>query len=236
MDSIKGNLSDGAKCARRAYFLSACFLVLVVPSFWLDRLVARGVTLENLPGDVARMIVWSELFAHGVGVAVIGLVVFVMDRSGRRRLPRILASAYLAGLMANLGKLLVGRLRPSFFDLETPIRESFIGWLPSVFLRGQIDYGYAYQSFPSGHTATAVGLAWGLSYVYPQGRWLFCLFAMMAALQRIATGAHFLSDTVAAAALGCLAAALVSDPRCLGRWFDRIEGHRAESQCPPPSC
>ena len=79
------------------------------------------------------------------------------------------------------------------------------------------------SGIPSGHTATAFGLAVGLGRIYPQGRWLFFSFAMLAALQRVDVDAHYLSDTVAAAAIGFLCAACVFDARGLGRWFDRLE-------------
>jgi membrane-associated phospholipid phosphatase len=79
------------------------------------------------------------------------------------------------------------------------------------------------QSFCSGHTATAVGLAISLSFFYPRGRWLFALFAALAATQRLESQAHYLSDTFAAAAVAFLCAAVCTDPRLLGRWFDAFE-------------
>jgi undecaprenyl-diphosphatase len=77
------------------------------------------------------------------------------------------------------------------------------------------------QAFPSAHTATAFGLAIGLTWLYPRGRWLFATFAVLVACQRIQSGAHFLSDTFFGAALGCVVAAV-----CIKyvKWFDRFEG------------
>ncbi|MCP4814017.1 MAG: phosphatase PAP2 family protein, partial [Planctomycetaceae bacterium] len=72
-------------------------------------------------------------------------------------------------------------------------------------------------------TATAVGLAIGLSYLFPRGRWLFTFFALLAALQRMDSGAHFLSDTLVATAVACLISGLCLDHRVAGRWFDRLE-------------
>ena len=59
------------------------------------------------------------------------------------------------------------------------------------------------HSFPSGHTATAVGLAISLD-ADPRGRWLFAVFAALASLQRMTAGAHYLSDSLFGAALACL--------------------------------
>jgi membrane-associated phospholipid phosphatase len=104
-------------------------------------------------------------------------------------------------------------VRPSelFLAAVEPAREStFVAWFPAVTLndwREALDH--AIQSFPSAHAATAVGLACGMTAVYPHARWVFALAAMMAALQRLVTGAHYPSDVLAGAAIGCLAGALL---------------------------
>jgi membrane-associated phospholipid phosphatase len=94
---------------------------------------------------------------------------------------------------------------------------TFRGWLPLT------SAGGAGQSFPSGHTAAAVGLALGLCWVYPKGRLLFPLLAMLVACERINDGAHFLSDTLCGAAVSSLVALgfLAAGP--IARWFAHWE-------------
>ena len=77
------------------------------------------------------------------------------------------------------------------------------------------------QSFPSAHTATAVGLAIGLSWMYPRGRWLFAVFAALVACQRMQSCAHYLSDTLFGATVGFLVATVCIE---YVKWFDRFEG------------
>ena len=84
----------------------------------------------------------------------------------------------------------------------------------------------AIQSFPSGHTATAVGLAFGLAWLYPRGRWLFAVFALLAAAQRVGSSAHYVSDTLAAAAMASVVAGVCLSERGSGRWFTRFEQSR----------
>ncbi|MBM3968035.1 MAG: phosphatase PAP2 family protein, partial [Planctomycetes bacterium] len=60
------------------------------------------------------------------------------------------------------------------------------------------------RSFPSGHTATAVAMAIGLSYVYPRGRVVFFFMALLASFQRLMSGAHYLSDILASVAMSVL--------------------------------
>jgi membrane-associated phospholipid phosphatase len=73
-------------------------------------------------------------------------------------------------------------------------------------------------------------LAIGLAGCYPHGRWLFGLFALLAALQRIECSAHFPSDTLAGAAVACLWCGICFDPRLLGRRLDRFENVARSSE------
>ena len=194
---------------------AACALAIDVPVAQFFRPSENGA--HSLPSDVRKLVSLAEVFAHGTGVASIVAALFVLDRNRRRAVLRILVSAFGAGLAANGVKLFVARIRPHEFDFQGGVWETFSG----AATLGKV--GAAIQSFPSGHTATAVGLAAGLAGLYPHGRWLFATFALLAALQRIEANAHYPSDVLAAAALGCLCAGLCRDPRFLGRWFDRWE-------------
>src|SRR4029450_13217898 len=106
---------------------------------------------------------------------------------------------------------LVARLRPGAAELSGSAMNTFITWLP-IANRSALgrDYGYALQSFPSAHAATAVGLAIGLSMLYPRGKWLFAAFALLAAVRRIQAQARFGRDVLAGAAVGCLVSAAVA--------------------------
>jgi membrane-associated phospholipid phosphatase len=96
------------------------------------------------------------------------------------------------------------------------VGSSFGPWLPLGSL------GSPNQSFPSAHTATAMGLAIALMVVYPRARWLFCLAPVLVAYQRMDSGAHFLSDVLCGAAVGCIVAAIT----LRARWLDRDYSER----------
>ncbi len=117
-------------------------------------------------------------------------------------------------------KWVIARSRPMSFDLSQPIGASFGKWLPYWNVPG---WDHPLQSLPSGHTATAVGLTVALIRMYPQGRALFIAFAVLAACQRMGASAHFLSDTMAGAAVGLFFATLVLDTRFGGKIYDRLE-------------
>jgi membrane-associated phospholipid phosphatase len=63
--------------------------------------------------------------------------------------------------------------------------------------------------FPSGHADLAFATAAGLGILWPRFRWGFYAVALVVAIERIAENAHWLSDVVAATALGVGGAYLV---------------------------
>jgi membrane-associated phospholipid phosphatase len=183
--------------------------LLSAAALFVDMAIAGWIKRGGLPGDLRRLIMLAEVFAWGGSVALIILTAAVLDRrSWRVVVPSLAVHAFAAGLIATSMKLLVARMRPAIATLEAGMSSTFVDLLP---LAGKWPheqaYGYGFQGFPSGHSATAVGLAIGLSRLYPHGRWLFVLLAVLACAQRMQAQAHFLSDVLAGAAVGCLVGA-----------------------------
>ena len=120
----------------------------------------------------------------------------------RRFIPRVATCAILPGLTVYLVKFTVPRIRPAKYYPEFPETgaETWLGFAPLTDLNTE----YLYQSFPSGHTALAVGLAMGMTWILPRGWFLFFALAGLAAYQRVAFGAHWPSDVFAGAALGAM--------------------------------
>jgi membrane-associated phospholipid phosphatase len=71
-------------------------------------------------------------------------------------------------------------------------------------------------------------LAVALGWLYPRGRWLFAAFAVMVACQRMEGGAHYLSDTLVGAAIGCLVATACVKRGWLAAQFERLERRHRE--------
>lgn len=189
---------------RRLYLVGAIFWLLAGASvFTIDGPLAR-FEIRELPGDLRKIVELSEVFAHGMGVGIILVTLWVLDRDRRLHTPRVALLAFLSGILADVCKLFVTRYRPRAFDLNSAAADSFVG-IPGNAGLSEI------QSFPSGHTATAVGLALALGSLYPRGRVLFAMLAVLAASQRILSDAHFLSDTLAGAGIACFVAAMIRD-------------------------
>ncbi len=201
----------------RLWTLAAVLGALGVAAMAVDLPLARWVAGGTCPSVIAKLCGLSETFAHGVGIALIGIVIGVLDPVHRKAVPRIVTAALGAGLAANVFKLFVARARPHHFDLQTDALASFSGWFPML---GNTSGD---QGFPSAHAATAAGLAVALACLYPRGGWLFLTLAALAAFQRVLVEAHFLSDVLWGAAVGCLFAPLCIHGSRLSGAFDRLE-------------
>jgi membrane-associated phospholipid phosphatase len=190
-------------------------------AFDLD--VARWCQAGHLPGELRRLLNFAEVFAHGMGVAVILLVAIALDPSLAARGPgdrrramfgflglsgdcwRMIAAAVAGGIMVDVIKAAVDRVRPRATDLASVASAlATFGTAAAVRITSHSDV----NSFPSGHAAMATGLAAALSWKYPRAAWLFAALAIAAATQRVATSAHYPSDVLLGAALGLAGAAV----------------------------
>jgi membrane-associated phospholipid phosphatase len=204
----------------RGLLLPAVLLLMAVAALAVDVPIAQTLrnwrhspTIHSWLGDTHMF----EIFGHGLGVAVLLVALHQLDPGRRWAIPRVLACAWAAGGMADLLKMLVLRIRPYECDLTGTVWSTFGQWFP--LLGG----GSPGQSFPSAHTATAAGLAVALTWLYPQGRLLFPVLAVLVACQRMVCGAHYLSDVLIGAAAGCLVAQFLVRLGPLPAWFDRWE-------------
>ena len=221
-ESIKAKSHPAAKSYRRWFWrfgVPALLALLGVAALPIDLPLANWFHEKNLPDGLRKACDLSEVFGHGLGVLAILLAAWVLAPQFRPRLPRVIFCAYFSGAIALAGKLFLARTRPNraMLDGIIDVQSTFKGLFP------WFSTGFPLQSFPSGHTATAVGLAIGLSWLLPRGRWLFALFMVLVAAQRIVGGFHFLSDTLWAAAVGWLCALACLPGGWLSRPFDRWE-------------
>ena len=189
---------------RRTPILTAALVllaaVLVAASFLLDKPAEERVLAANeghwcrstLVNAVSRYGDWPELMLLG------GAGYLVARRTRSVRWQRLLLSAMIAstvaGMAVNASRLTTGRTRPR---AEAPQ-----GWYGAHhdgrWLIGKADF----NSFPSGHTATAVGFAGVLLFGAPAWGSVAVAVAGLIAYSRLLLGAHHPSDVVAATVIG----------------------------------
>ena len=142
---------------------------------------------------------WPQIMVVGA------LGFFVAKWKGNRRWSRIFLAAMiastLAGMLANSSRLTTGRTRPR----ESPkIEQGFYGpWHEGRWLIGVP----AYNSFPSGHTATAFGFAAVIVFASPVlGTVVAIPLAAAVAGASIGIGAHHPSDVTVSILLSLIVA------------------------------
>jgi len=188
---------------------------------------ARSRTNNRWLEAVGRVLQTAEPFGHGLGIVLVAIGIFQLDPARRWGIPRLVTIAAGAGLAVDVLKVLVERTRPHHFDFAGSVWSTFGDWLPL----GRV--GSTGQSLPSGHTATAVALAIALVWLYPRGRSLFPALAALVACQRVITGAHWPSDVLAGAFVGCLFALFCLEVGPAASAFGRWET-RWKARCPYP--
>jgi membrane-associated phospholipid phosphatase len=107
----------------------------------------------------------------------------------------IFGAVALSGIVVDLLKPIVGRARPKLL-----LSEGIYGFEPFIGFKS------AWNSMPSGHSATAFAVAFCLIKLYPRATPLWAFFAFLLAGSRIMVDAHYLSDVLAGALLGWLIA------------------------------
>lgn len=186
----------------------------------IDLPVAGWCKTHRLPGEIGRLINLLEISGHSLGAAIGLIAVVTLDRtlrlplpgrfaSGERAFARMIAATYLGGLLVDLIKISVARVRPRAADLTSVA--SVFGTFGDSALAVDKPHLADLMSFPSGHSAVAAGLAAALAWRYPHGWPLFAFLAAATAIQRVVTSAHYPSDVACGAAVGLIAAAC-----CLG--------------------
>lgn len=171
-----------------------------------DHQLSTAARVGHIPGDIRKAIELSEAFAHGSGATVILVTLLLATRPPRRTYWIAVATTAACGISANLLKVFFTRPRPYTYD-EVEVRSVDVsGW---EFLGSGNFWDATHRSFPSGHTATAWGLAIGLSLMVPRATVVFVLLACLATFQRIYSGAHFPSDTMAGFGIACIVSSLV---------------------------
>ena len=185
---------------------SVAILASVLMMNW-DRSLSQGIRVGKIPGDVRKAIELSEAFAHGTGVAAILAALLLASKAPRSGLWGVALLTAISGGLANVLKALVTRARPYTFDEDLAKSATDItGW---QFLGTSGFWDASHRSFPSGHTATAWALALGLSLLYPRAKLLFFALATLATYQRLYSGAHYPSDTLAGFAVACVTGAIM---------------------------
>jgi len=228
-EPARGPRAAGGRPFRHRLLTWAATLVVIGGlALAIDLPVATWCASGRLPKEAVRLLNFSEVFAHGTGATALLAVVLALDPGLRLPWPgratwrdpavrvflRIVAATFTGGLLADVVKASVERVRPRATDFAQ--LASVWGTFSDAVLLPHSGSHSDVTSFPSGHAAVAAGFAAALAWRYPRNTALFAVIAGMAAAQRVASSAHYPSDVAYGAALGLVGAAL---------WLDGRGGH-----------
>lgn len=207
----------------------AALLIDVPVAAWFKGGVWPAVipaVVVKIAAEIHRLVTLSEVIGHTVSVVILLGLVATLDATlawpswrapafGRpSRQPtlaqatfaRFLGATFTGGILTDILKLLVDRVRPRAVDFlaHGSVWDSFDQAVIATVTGSRSNI----NSFPSGHSAIAAGFAAALAWKYPRGRIFFAIFAVMAASQRVVSSAHFPSDACFGMALGLVGASL----------------------------
>jgi membrane-associated phospholipid phosphatase len=178
-------------------------LLLCIASFFL---FDKPVTLYVHQFDTGLWhSVWKAITRAGQSewYLIGGLLLFAGFRKRNRRISStgflLFSTVAVSGLTADILKFILGRARPKLFLQQAIYGFDLFGW----------HFEHAWQSFPSGHSATALSAALSLSLLFPRFKPAFIAVAMLIAASRVVLCQHYLSDVLAGSALGVVTFALL---------------------------
>lgn len=177
---------------RWEFALAAVAIAVGGASLHWDLEISQRMQELHLPGDINKAIQLSEAFGHSIGPIAIFATLLWIDVANRDKLRSACIFTAICAVLANAFKYMIPRTRPHSVD-SSPI-EILTSWDTWGIPWTGSWFEEEIRSFPSGHSATAVAFAIGLSHVYPRGKWIFGGVAATACLQRMVSSAHFLSD------------------------------------------
>jgi membrane-associated phospholipid phosphatase len=179
------------------------WLGITVVTLWLDRPIAAslytsGFYLVAKCSIIARVAKLPGTFCFILAIIVINLIYRAITID--KQLILLLASA-TSGLFYSVAKWVVGRGRPindGVLNAHPFEIHAFEGGVTRLFVARSA------ESFPSGHASLAFATASVLGSCFPRGR-IWFLFV---------EDAHYLSDVIAGAGLGMIAAACANQLYC----------------------
>ncbi len=173
-------------------------VILIVAAFPFDDRVGAALNAMQQP-SLKEFAQWCSKIGEGWVPAVIGIFLAVVYLILNR--PQVAAKIFfvtltceLTGLAVVILRLFFGRARPNNHDVPP----GFYGmWHDGHWILGQ----FKFSSFPSGHAATAVGLAAAAWLVHRGWGAVLMVYALAVMWSRIALQCHHLSDVLASTVL-----------------------------------
>jgi membrane-associated phospholipid phosphatase len=180
------------------------FILCAISFFFSDMQIAVWIHLHLNP---LSNVIFQQItrFGQSEWYLVPGFLIFLLFRKHKPFASRagllVFYAVAISGLAADLLKYLFPRARPGIY-----LDGGSYGFHIFPLLHG---WDHGWNSFPSGHAATAFSAAAAFSILFPRFRFLFYGVAALIAFSRVAVAEHYVSDIIAGAFLGILTTILL---------------------------
>lgn len=165
-------------------------LIFQNPPHWLHQ-IARDLSRIGDSSWSIPLFAAAALFFTAIGSVLTGAGA-ALTKAWRNASFFVLCCLVSSGLATIIFKSIIGRARP---DVAGEGNLAF----------HHFTHSSDWASFPSGHTTTAMALAFALGLVFPKARGAFIAIAVMVAASRVILGVHWVSDTIAGTLVAWLA-------------------------------
>lgn len=204
-----------------AVVLGLCFLLDGPCYHWFHENFPFHLRRSGLARMPARIFDAMESWGESVLIVVVIFAIWRLDRTRRSRVVSIVVAVILVNVVVETTKRLTGRERPE-------VSQGAMVWHGPT----RWDDGGDYQSFPSGHTASAASFSGAIAGFYPPLRPICIVLAAGCGANRVWKERHFLSDAWLGGVFGFWFSMVLPRTRAMRpllEWFD----HRFSE---PPPC
>lgn len=163
---------------KKKYYLIGIILLLI--SLIFDKQISIFFTSYRID-FLSSIAVFMDLFKWYYLFGIVLIIILI--KKEYKKIPLLILSFGLYGLIVNGLKIVIGRERP-FVELKNELVETT----------------NPYRSFPSGHATSMFTLLPFLDFIYVF--WL--ILSILVSLSRVYLGVHYLSDIIAGALIGLI--------------------------------
>lgn len=198
----------------KPWFVVLFLLLIICLIVWVDLPIAERLRTLNLQKSMPWLKILTNL---GLGVFYIGSLAalalifrFIFhNKLWEDRTWFLWLCVTIPSLLCLVFKVLLGRARPDLWFAHHAYGFYGLGMTAQ------------YWSFPSGHTSTIMGLAFGCSVLFSRFCILFVLLGLFVAASRILLTQHYLSDVLFASYLAFVSVGLLYQFKLQTRLLDR---------------
>ena len=172
------------------------FVILAILSyFYFDKIIAEFFH-THIIGKIKHYIKIFSKLGQAEYYLIPSIILYFIYKNKNEFIKKasllIFASVAVSGILVDIIKIIVARYRPPAFFSDNLY--GFKGF----------DIGFLVNSFPSGHSATALSAGVALMYIFPKYKYLFLFIAILIAFSRIFLAVHYFSDIIIGSLIGAL--------------------------------